>query len=309
MKRIVTIQDISCVGKCSLTVALPIISAMGIEAAILPTAVLSTHTMFSGFTVKDLTDQIKPITEHWKNEGITFDAMYTGYLGSFEQIDLMKEMADDFCKDGSLLFVDPAMADNGKLYPAFDEAFAKYMATLCARADIIVPNIPEACFMLGEEYKEKYDEACENLLFCLGADTMVRDGAYPLLVDLLAKQKCVDLIPYMTIEWLSSLCYIEPDEKKEFLADLGIEKSGLDTLVTAGYELLGLISYLTANCLPTVIYDILDILDSVCGKSHSKIRLAFLFIKLGSLGIGVICSFKIIVLKLGITAIKIVHYL
>lgn len=159
MKRIITVQDISCVGKCSLTVALPIISAMGIEAAILPTAVLSTHTMFSGFTVKDLTDQIKPITEHWKNEGITFDAMYTGYLGSFEQIDLMKEMADDFCKDGSLLFVDPAMADNGKLYPAFDEAFAKYMATLCARADIIVPNITEACFMLGEEYKEKYDEA------------------------------------------------------------------------------------------------------------------------------------------------------
>ena len=164
MKRIVTVQDISCVGKCSLTVALPIISAMGIEAAILPTAVLSTHTMFSGFTVKDLTDQIKPITEHWNKEGITFDAMYTGYLGSFEQIDLMKEMADTFCKDGNLLFVDPAMADNGKLYPAFDEAFAKYMATLCAKADIIVPNITEACFMLGEEYKEKYDEAYVKML-------------------------------------------------------------------------------------------------------------------------------------------------
>ena len=164
MKRIVTVQDISCVGKCSLTVALPIISAMGIEAAILPTAVLSTHTMFSGFTVKDLTDQIKPITEHWNEEGITFDAMYTGYLGSFEQIDLMKEMADTFCKDGNLLFVDPAMADNGKLYPAFDEAFAKYMATLCAKADIIVPNITEACFMLGEEYKEKYDEAYAKML-------------------------------------------------------------------------------------------------------------------------------------------------
>ena len=164
MKRILTVQDISCVGKCSLTVALPIISAMGIEAAILPTAVLSTHTMFSGFTVKDLTDQIKPITEHWNKEGITFDAMYTGYLGSFEQIDLMKEMADTFCKDGNLLFVDPAMADNGKLYPAFDEAFAKYMATLCAKADIIVPNITEACFMLGEEYKEKYDEAYAKML-------------------------------------------------------------------------------------------------------------------------------------------------
>ena len=159
MKRIVTVQDISCVGKCSLTVALPIISAMGIEAAIIPTAVLSTHTMFSGFTVKDLTDQIKPITDHWKKEGITFDAMYTGYLGSFEQIDLMKEMADSFVKKGSLLFVDPAMADNGRLYPAFNEEFAKYMATLCAKADYVVPNITEACFMLGDEYKEKYDEA------------------------------------------------------------------------------------------------------------------------------------------------------
>lgn len=180
MKRIVTVQDISCVGKCSLTVALPIISAMGIEAAILPTAVLSTHTMFSTFTVKDLTDQIKPITDHWAKEGITFDAMYTGYLGSFEQIDLMKEMADTFVKDGSILFVDPAMADNGKLYPAFDEAFAKHMATLCAKADYVVPNITEACFMLGEEYKEKYDEAyVKNLLkkLCaLGAKTAIITG-------------------------------------------------------------------------------------------------------------------------------------
>lgn len=158
MKRILTIQDISCVGKCSLTVALPIISAMGVEAAILPTAVLSTHTMFKNFTVKDLTDQIKPITNHWKQEGVDFDAIYTGYLGSFEQIDLMKELFDDFKTESNILFVDPAMADNGKLYPAFDEAFAKYMATLCGKADIIVPNITEACFMTGMEYRTEYDE-------------------------------------------------------------------------------------------------------------------------------------------------------
>ena len=159
MKRIVTVQDISCVGKCSLTVALPIISAMGIETAILPTAVLSTHTMFKNFTCKDLTDQIKPITEHWKQEQVEFGAVYTGYLGSFEQIALMKEMFDDFKTENTLLFVDPAMADNGKLYPAFDEAFAKHMATLCAKADIIVPNVTEASFMTGMEYKEVYDEA------------------------------------------------------------------------------------------------------------------------------------------------------
>lgn len=159
MERILTVQDISCVGKCSLTVALPIISAMGVEAAILPTAVLSTHTMFKDFTYKDLTDQIKPISEHWKKEKFDFKAIYTGYLGSFEQIDLMKQLFDDFKTEKNCLFVDPAMADNGKLYPAFDESFAKHMATLCAKADIIVPNITEASFMVDMEYKEEYDES------------------------------------------------------------------------------------------------------------------------------------------------------
>ena len=159
MKRIVTVQNISCVGKCSLTVALPIISAMGVETAIIPTAVLSTHTMFSSFTCKDLTDQIEPITKHWQQENLDFDAIYTGYLGSFEQIDLMKKMFADFKTEKNITFVDPAMGDGGKLYPAFDEAFARHMATLCTAADIIVPNITEACFMTGTEYKEKYDEA------------------------------------------------------------------------------------------------------------------------------------------------------
>ena len=180
MKRIVTIQDISCVGKCSLTVALPIISAMGVEAAILPTAVLSTHTMFSRFTCKDLTDQVKPIADHWKEENFKFDAVYTGYLGSFEQIDLMKDFFDQFNTADNLLFVDPAMADNGKLYPAFDEAFAKHMATLCAKADIIVPNITEACFMTGMEYKTEYDEAYVkellNRLCDLGAKISILTG-------------------------------------------------------------------------------------------------------------------------------------
>ena len=180
MKRIVTVQDISCVGKCSLTVALPIISAMGVETAIIPTAVLSTHTMFSGFTVKDLTDQVEPICEHWKKEGFEFDAVYTGYLGSFEQIDLMKKMFEEFKTEKNLMFVDPAMADNGKLYPAFDEAFAKHMGTLCAKADIIVPNMTEASFMTGIEYKENYDEAYAKemlkALAALGAKIAILTG-------------------------------------------------------------------------------------------------------------------------------------
>ncbi|MBR0415056.1 MAG: pyridoxamine kinase [Clostridia bacterium] len=181
MKKIVTIQDISCYGKCSLTVALPIISAMGVEAAIIPTAVLSTHTMFSRFTFKDLSDQIQPISEHWQEEGLKFDALYTGYLGSFEQIDMMKQFFADF-GEGALKFVDPAMGDNGKLYPAFDEAFAKHMASLCAKADIIDPNLTEACFMLGEEYKEDgdYDEAYVKDILVkltdLGAKTAILTG-------------------------------------------------------------------------------------------------------------------------------------
>lgn len=170
MKRILTVQDISCVGKCSLTVALPIISAMGVEASILPTAVLSTHTMFRNFTCKDLTDQIKPITNHWKQENLTFSAIYTGYLASMEQIDLMKDLFREFRTPDNFVFVDPAMADNGKLYAAFDEAFARHMATLCAAADVIVPNITEACLMTGMEYREVYDEVYVQTLLKKLAD-------------------------------------------------------------------------------------------------------------------------------------------
>lgn len=158
MKRVATVQDISCVGKCSLTVALPIISAMGTEAAIIPTAVLSTHTMFEGFTFKDLTDQIAPITEHWEKEGFDFDALYTGYLGSFEQIKLMLDFFGRFGAN-CLKVVDPAMGDNGKLYPGFTPAFAKEMSKLCAVGDVILPNLTEACFMLDVPYKEEYDRA------------------------------------------------------------------------------------------------------------------------------------------------------
>ena len=151
MKRILTVQDISCVGKCSLTVALPIISSFGIEAAILPTATLSTHTAFKGFTFHDLTSDIAPICKHWKEQNIEFDGIYTGYLGSAEQIDLVLDIFRDF-GEGKLKFVDPAMGDNGSLYPGFDKAFAKNMARLCAAADIIVPNLTEACFMLDKPY-------------------------------------------------------------------------------------------------------------------------------------------------------------
>lgn len=154
MKRIVTIQDISAVGKCSLTVALPIISAMGTETAVIPTAVLSTHTAFKGFTFHDLTAEIQPIADHWAEQGITFDAIYTGYLGSFEQLRLVSDFIDRFGKNGCVTVIDPVMADNGKLYPGFTTEFAAEMAKLCAKADVIVPNLTEACCMLGIPYPD-----------------------------------------------------------------------------------------------------------------------------------------------------------
>ncbi len=158
MKRVLTIQDISCLGKCSLTIALPVISALGSEAVILPTAVLSTHTMFRNFTCKDLSDQIEPIANHWKSEGVTFDAIYTGYLGTIGQIDQVKELFRSFREKGTTIIVDPVMADNGKLYPAFDMDYVRKNAELCAEADIIMPNITEAALMTGMEYREEYDE-------------------------------------------------------------------------------------------------------------------------------------------------------
>lgn len=155
--RILTIQDISCVGQCSLTVALPIISACGIEACPLPSAVLSTHTGggFSGYTFRDLTDDFGGICSHWKKQQIDFDIVYSGYLASAEQIELVRGIMRDF---GCLSVVDPAMADNGRLYAGFDENFVEAMKSLCRRADILLPNITEACLLTGTKYIENYDE-------------------------------------------------------------------------------------------------------------------------------------------------------
>lgn len=153
-KRVAAIHDISCFGKCSLTVALPVISAAGIETAVIPTAVLSTHTGgFSGYTFRDLTDDILPVAEHWKKENISVDCVYTGYLGSKEQVAIVMQAADIIKCDGGITVVDPVMADNGKLYGGFPEDFPMEMKKLCSVADIITPNITEAVFMLGKEYK------------------------------------------------------------------------------------------------------------------------------------------------------------
>ena len=158
MKRILTIQDISCVGRCSLTVALPIISAAGVEAGVLPTAVLSTHTAFPKFTFCDLTDEIEGISNTFAELDIGFDAIYTGYLGSFRQLGLVSDLIDKHRTDKMTVVIDPAMADNGMLYKGFTPEFAKAMAGLCGKADLIIPNLTEACFMLGIPYTPDYDE-------------------------------------------------------------------------------------------------------------------------------------------------------
>ncbi|MDE7290220.1 MAG: bifunctional hydroxymethylpyrimidine kinase/phosphomethylpyrimidine kinase, partial [Oscillospiraceae bacterium] len=153
-KKILTIQDISCVGQCSLTVALPILSACGMETCVLPSAVLSTHTAgFSGFTFRDLTDDMPAIQKHWQKEGIKFDGIYTGYLGSTKQVGYVKNILDTMGSDKCVKIVDPAFADNGKLYPIFDSVYVDAMKTLCPSADILLPNITEACFLAGVEYK------------------------------------------------------------------------------------------------------------------------------------------------------------
>lgn len=154
-KRVMAIHDISCFGKCSITAALPVLSAAGAEVCPVPTAVLSTHTGgFEGYTFEDLTHNIIPVTEHFKKLDIKFDCIYSGYLGSIEQIEYMKRIIKDFKEDKTLVLVDPVMGDNGRLYAGFDMSFAKEMASLCELADIIVPNVTEAAFMTGVEYRQ-----------------------------------------------------------------------------------------------------------------------------------------------------------
>ena len=181
MKRVLTVQDISCVGKCSLTAAIPVISAMGIEVCPLPTAILSNHTAFSSFSFLDLTDKIPEILNEWKKQGFHFDAIYTGYLGSIKQIDLVHKILDEFAQNDTLVVIDPCMADNGKLYTGFSQDFVKQMAKLCGRANVILPNMTEACFLVNQDYdifthtNESITKVMAKLL-SLGAEQVILKG-------------------------------------------------------------------------------------------------------------------------------------
>ena len=183
-KRVAAIHDLSGFGKCSLTVALPILSAAGIETSALPTAILSTHTGgISGYTYHDLTEDMRPVMKHWKSLDIKFDAIYTGFLGSFEQLDIVKEFFDAFRKEDNLILVDPVMGDNGELYTVFTREFAAGMRMLCQKADIIVPNLTEAALLLDEPfhpgpYTHAYIESLLRKLGALGPQKVVLTGVY-----------------------------------------------------------------------------------------------------------------------------------
>jgi pyridoxine kinase len=183
-KRVLAIHDISGVGKCSLTVALPIISAAGVETSVLPTAILSTHTGgFTGFTYRDLTDDIDPIVKHWQSLDLRFDGIYTGFLGSFQQIELVGQAFEKLKSKDTLILVDPVMADDGELYKIFTPEFPKEMRKLCQKADIIIPNITETCLLTGEPYKpgpytRTYIENLFAKLAALGVPKIVITGVH-----------------------------------------------------------------------------------------------------------------------------------
>ena len=202
--EILTIQDVSCHGQCSLTVALPILSAMGIETAILPSAVLSTHTGgFTGYTFRDLTEDLPLILRHWEKEGILFDGFYTGYVGSKKQLSYIKDIVLSRGKAGAKFIVDPVMADGGKFYAGFDESFAKEMAAFLKGADVILPNLTEAAFLLGKPYQgDSYDRAyIETLareLSDLSEGDVVLTGVSfdPLLLGVAAYDRRTGMVSY-----------------------------------------------------------------------------------------------------------------
>lgn len=165
-KRILTVEDISCFGKCSLTVALPILSAFGHESVILPTALLSTHTAdcFENFYIKDLTDTISPICDHWIRQGIEFDCIYTGYLCAGRQTDEVVKLIEKLRTKDTVVVADPAMADGGKLYTGFDLDHVEEMKKLCLMADIITPNVTEAAFLCGVDPTAAYDKKGAEML-------------------------------------------------------------------------------------------------------------------------------------------------
>lgn len=182
MKRMAAIHDLSGFGKCSVTVALPIVSASGVECCCIPTALLSTHTGgFEGWTFKDLSSEMLPIARHWHELGLKFDAVYSGYLASREQGEILSECISLLSDENTLIIVDPAMADNGKYYANLDETMADCFREIIGKANVITPNITEACFLTGTEYcagphTEEFVNTLMEKLLKMGPEIVVITG-------------------------------------------------------------------------------------------------------------------------------------
>ena len=151
-KRVLAVHDISCVGRCSLTVALPVLSAMGFEVSLLPTSILSTHTGgFEGYTYRDLSADMNPVADHWQALGLQFDAIFTGWLGTHRHVEKLDHLLEAVGA-GAELIVDPVMGDNGRLYATLDSDYVAAMRNYCARAELLLPNITEAAILTGTDY-------------------------------------------------------------------------------------------------------------------------------------------------------------
>ena len=158
VRQLAAVHDLSGVGRTSLSVVIPILSTMGVKVCSLPTAVLSSHSRYEGFHFTDLIDQMKPIIEHWKQLGIAFDAVYSGFLGSHRQVSIVEEVIDTLCRDQSMVVTDPVLGDNGMLYSSVNKEMVAEMRRLIRKADIITPNLTEAALLLGESYPEETGE-------------------------------------------------------------------------------------------------------------------------------------------------------
>lgn len=180
-KRIAAIHDLSCFGKCSMAVVLPVVSCMGVECAMLPTALLAGHfAALPEVSVLDLTERMGVIADQWEKGAVTFDGIFSGYLGSAAQVEQVAAFVRRFRGPETVFVADPAMADRGRLYKGFDMDHVRAMAKLCAGADVTLPNVTEACLMLDVPYREEHDrayiEALVHGMLALGAKAVVLTG-------------------------------------------------------------------------------------------------------------------------------------
>jgi len=181
-RRVLAVHDISCIGRCSITVALPMLSAAGLETSILPTSILSTHTGgLKGYTYRDLLEDVDPMMDHWKSLGVQFDGIFTGWLGTHKHIRKMHRLLDLFSDTNPRVMIDPVMGDNGKLYATLDEDYVREMRTFCKRAHLMLPNLTEAALLTGTEYSaggydRQYIEDMLSRLCGMGCETVVLTG-------------------------------------------------------------------------------------------------------------------------------------